>query len=149
MVLVWFHRTGELADGSRLPVMSLKFKDYSFAKQPAENRAAAGGGGAGGFPEMAGGSGRLHPYIALSLAFKVKIATYTVQIKVMPLKELLDPQGKAIAGDFKTSVSAGSMMCDVGKNITLQIDADSTDQAKKIAEEASPQAPRQPGDGVF
>ena len=24
--------------------------------------------------------------------------TYTVQIKVMPLKELLDPQGKAVMG---------------------------------------------------
>ena len=26
---------------------------------------------------------------------------YTVQIKVMPLKELLDPQGKAVMGDCK------------------------------------------------
>ena len=26
---------------------------------------------------------------------------YTVQIKVMPLKELLDPQGKAVMGGLK------------------------------------------------
>ena len=27
--------------------------------------------------------------------------TYTVQIKVMPLKELLDPQGKAVMGGLE------------------------------------------------
>jgi phosphoribosylformylglycinamidine synthase len=26
---------------------------------------------------------------------------YTVQVKVMPLKELLDPQGKAVLGDYQ------------------------------------------------
>lgn len=63
--------------------------------------------------------------------------TYTVQIKVMPLKELLDPQGKAIAGGLQNLGLSGINDVRVGKNITLQIDADSTDQAKKIAEEAS------------
>jgi len=29
---------------------------------------------------------------------------YTVQIKVMPLKELLDPQGKAVMGGLKKPV---------------------------------------------
>jgi phosphoribosylformylglycinamidine synthase subunit PurS len=63
--------------------------------------------------------------------------TYTVQIKVMPLKELLDPQGKAVMSGLK---NLGLNKVDdvrVGKNITLQIDADSADQAKTIAEEAS------------
>ena len=27
--------------------------------------------------------------------------TYTVQVKVMPLKELLDPQGKAVMGGLQ------------------------------------------------
>jgi phosphoribosylformylglycinamidine synthase subunit PurS len=63
--------------------------------------------------------------------------TYTVQIKVMPLKELLDPQGKAVMSGLK---NLGLNKVDdvrVGKNITLQIDADNPDQAKTIAEEAS------------
>jgi phosphoribosylformylglycinamidine synthase len=63
--------------------------------------------------------------------------TYTVQIKVMPLKELLDPQGKAIAGGLQNLGLNGIEDVRVGKNITLQINADSSGQAKQIAEEAS------------
>jgi phosphoribosylformylglycinamidine synthase len=63
--------------------------------------------------------------------------TYTVQIKVMPLKELLDPQGKAIAGGLQNLGLNGVEDVRVGKNITLQINADSSRQAKQIAEEAS------------
>jgi phosphoribosylformylglycinamidine synthase len=63
--------------------------------------------------------------------------TYTVQIKVMPLKELLDPQGKAIAGGLQNLGLNNIEDVRVGKNITLQINAASTDEAKKIAEEAT------------
>jgi phosphoribosylformylglycinamidine synthase PurS subunit len=63
--------------------------------------------------------------------------TYTVQIKVMPLKELLDPQGKAIAGGLQNLGLSGIEDVRVGKNITLQINADSSNQAKQIAEEAT------------
>lgn len=63
--------------------------------------------------------------------------TYTVQIKVMPLKELLDPQGKAIAGGLQNLGLNNVEDVRVGKNISLQINADSPDQAKQIAEEAS------------
>ena len=62
---------------------------------------------------------------------------FTVQIKVMPLKELLDPQGKAIMGGLKNLGLNGIEDVRIGKNVSLQIDADSADQAKKIAEEAS------------
>jgi phosphoribosylformylglycinamidine synthase PurS subunit len=62
---------------------------------------------------------------------------FTVQIKVMPLKELLDPQGKAVMGGLKNLGLNGIEDVRVGKNVTLQIDAGSEDQAKKIAEEAS------------
>ena len=62
--------------------------------------------------------------------------TYTVQVKVMPLKDLLDPQGKAVMGGLQ---SLGINVDDVriGKNITLQINADTADGAKAIAEEAT------------
>ena len=63
--------------------------------------------------------------------------TFTVEIKVMPLKELLDPQGKAVMGGLQ-NLGLGSVAdVRIGKNITLQIDASSPDQAKQIAEEAS------------
>jgi phosphoribosylformylglycinamidine synthase subunit PurS len=63
--------------------------------------------------------------------------TYTVEIKVMPLKELLDPQGKAVMGGLQNLGLSGVEDVRIGKNITLQIDAGSPDQAKQIAEEAS------------
>ncbi len=62
---------------------------------------------------------------------------YTVQIKVMPLKELLDPQGKAVMGGLKNLGITGVEDVRVGKNITIQLNADSQEQAQKMAEEAS------------
>ncbi len=63
--------------------------------------------------------------------------TYTVQIKVMPLKELLDPQGKAVMGGLQNLGLSGVEDVRVGKNITLQVNAGSPEQAKQLAEEAS------------
>lgn len=63
--------------------------------------------------------------------------TFTVQIKIMPLKELLDPQGKAVMGGLQNLGLAGVDDVRVGKNITLQVTADSAEKAKQIAEEAS------------
>lgn len=62
---------------------------------------------------------------------------YTVQIKVMPLKELLDPQGKAVMSGLQNLGLEGVEDVRIGKNITLQVNTDSAEQAKKIAEEAS------------
>jgi len=64
--------------------------------------------------------------------------TYTVQVKVMPLKELLDPQGKAVMGGLQNLGLAKNIQdVRIGKNITLQVEANTPDQAKAIAEEAS------------
>ncbi len=62
---------------------------------------------------------------------------YTVQIKVMPLKELLDPQGKAVMGGLGNLGLSGVEDVRVGKNIALRVNADSVEKAKAIAEEAS------------
>ena len=62
---------------------------------------------------------------------------YTVQIKVMPLKELLDPQGKAVMSGLQNLGLSGVEDVRIGKNITLQVKAESTDKAQAIAEEAS------------
>ncbi|MDX1955779.1 MAG: phosphoribosylformylglycinamidine synthase subunit PurS [Chitinophagaceae bacterium] len=63
--------------------------------------------------------------------------TYTVQIKVMPLKDLLDPQGKAVLGGLENLGLKGVEDVRVGKNITLQVNAATADEAKQMAEEAS------------
>jgi phosphoribosylformylglycinamidine synthase len=63
--------------------------------------------------------------------------TYSVQIKVMPLKELLDPQGKAVMGGLQNLGLDNVNDVRIGKNINLLIEADSADHAKQIAEEAS------------
>ncbi len=55
----------------------------------------------------------------------------------MPLKELLDPQGKAVMGGLANLGLAGVDDVRVGKHITLQVNADSPENAKAIAEEAS------------
>ncbi len=62
---------------------------------------------------------------------------FTVQVKVMPLKELLDPQGKAVMSGLGNLGLGKIHEVRIGKNITLHIDAVSADEAKEIAEEAS------------
>ena len=62
---------------------------------------------------------------------------YTVQIKVMPLKELLDPQGKAVLGGLNNLGMNAIEDVRIGKHINLQVEAGSVDEAKSIAEEAS------------
>ena len=63
--------------------------------------------------------------------------TYTVQVKVMPLKELLDPQGKAVMGGLENLGISTISDVRIGKNITLQVEAGTPVEAKQIAEEAS------------
>lgn len=63
--------------------------------------------------------------------------TYNIQIKVMPLKELLDPQGKAVLGGLLNLGLKSIEDVRVGKHITLQIEAETEEAAKAIAKEAS------------
>lgn len=62
---------------------------------------------------------------------------FSVQVKVMPLKELLDPQGKAVMGGLQNLGLKNVNEVRIGKNISLQVEADSSEQAKQIAEDAS------------
>ncbi|GAB4094437.1 phosphoribosylformylglycinamidine synthase subunit PurS [Flaviaesturariibacter terrae] len=63
--------------------------------------------------------------------------TYTIQVNVMPLKDLLDPQGKAVLNGLSNLGLKGVGDVRIGKRITLQIDADSEEAARAIADEAS------------
>ncbi len=63
--------------------------------------------------------------------------TYTVSINVMPLKELLDPQGKQVLGGLNNLGMSSVEDVRIGKHITLQVDAGSPEEARAVAEEAS------------
>jgi phosphoribosylformylglycinamidine synthase len=62
---------------------------------------------------------------------------FLAEIKIMPLKELLDPQGKAVMGGLANLGIKNVDDVRIGKHIQLRIEADSAEQAKDIAEEAS------------
>jgi len=63
--------------------------------------------------------------------------TYHVDVNVMPLKDLLDPQGKAVLGGL-ASLSLGAVTdVRIGKHISLTVEAGSAEEARSIAEEAS------------
>ncbi len=62
--------------------------------------------------------------------------TYHVQIKIMPLKDLLDPQGKAVLGGLHNLSLQGVRDVRVGKHITLDVEATDEVQAKQIADDA-------------
>ncbi|MEO6405181.1 MAG: phosphoribosylformylglycinamidine synthase subunit PurS [Ferruginibacter sp.] len=62
---------------------------------------------------------------------------YKALVTVMPLKELLDPQGKAVLNGLENLGLKGVQDVRVGKSISLQIEALSEADAKNIAEEAA------------
>jgi phosphoribosylformylglycinamidine synthase subunit PurS len=61
---------------------------------------------------------------------------YTIQIKIMPLKDLLDPQGKAIQDGLKNLGISQVQDVRTGKHIMLKVDAASEAEARAMAEEA-------------
>lgn len=62
--------------------------------------------------------------------------TFTAHITVMPLKELLDPQGKAVTGSLHNLGLSGVHDVRIGKHITLQLEAADEAAAKSIAQDA-------------
>lgn len=64
------------------------------------------------------------------------MAEYNVQIKVMLLKDLLDPQGKAVQGSMHSLGLDNVKDVRVGRHITLNVQADSEQQARDVSEDA-------------
>jgi phosphoribosylformylglycinamidine synthase PurS subunit len=62
---------------------------------------------------------------------------FSVEVKVMPLKELLDPQGKAVSDGLKNLGLKNINDVRIGKHINLQIEAATKEEAFAIAEDAS------------
>jgi phosphoribosylformylglycinamidine synthase PurS subunit len=57
--------------------------------------------------------------------------TFHAEIDVMPKKEILDPQGKAVTGSMKNLGLAEIQNIRIGKHITLQIEAESEEVANQ------------------
>ena len=62
---------------------------------------------------------------------------FNASIKIMPLDGLLDPQGKAVMGGLNNLQIIGIKDVRIGKQINLQIDADTKEAAEKIATRAA------------
>lgn len=61
---------------------------------------------------------------------------FEVEIKVMPLKELLDPQGKAVEQSL-SSLGFNASQVRIGKHISLKIEASTKEEASLLAEDAA------------
>ncbi|HAE13418.1 MAG: phosphoribosylformylglycinamidine synthase subunit PurS [Chitinophagales bacterium] len=61
---------------------------------------------------------------------------YRAEIDIMPLKELLDPKGKAVANNMKSLQLAAVKDVRIGKHITLEIQAGSEEEARTMTETA-------------
>ena len=62
--------------------------------------------------------------------------TYTAEINVMPLKELLDPQGKAVHHGLNNLGLKEVNDVRIGKRIQLKMEAKSKEEAEEIAKTA-------------
>ncbi len=61
---------------------------------------------------------------------------FTAHVTIMPLKELLDPQGKAVNESLHKLSLEQIQQVRIGKHITLTIDAIDRDTAYDIADQA-------------
>jgi len=61
---------------------------------------------------------------------------YTAHINVMPLKELLDPQGKAVNSSLHNLRLTQLHDVRIGKHISLNIEAPNREEAENITREA-------------
>lgn len=61
---------------------------------------------------------------------------FRAEIDIMPLKALLDPQGKAVTSSLKNLNLSEIDNVRIGKHVTLEIDADSEETAKSKVGEA-------------
>lgn len=61
---------------------------------------------------------------------------YLAEIDILPLKELLDPQGKAVENGLAKMGMGAIQEVRIGKHITLKVEASSEEEAKKMVDEA-------------
>jgi len=61
---------------------------------------------------------------------------YRAEINVMPKKELLDPQGKAVSSSMKNLGLSEIGNVRIGKHISLEVEAETVSVAKEKVEKA-------------
>ena len=61
---------------------------------------------------------------------------FQAEIDVMPKKEILDPQGKAVTGSMKNLDLSEIQNIRIGKHITLELDAENEETAFDKVEQA-------------
>jgi len=61
---------------------------------------------------------------------------FNAEIDIMPLDNLLDPQGKVVSASMKNLGLPNVTNVRIGKHITLQVEAESKEAAEKQVEEA-------------
>jgi phosphoribosylformylglycinamidine synthase PurS subunit len=61
---------------------------------------------------------------------------FLAEIDVMPKKEILDPQGKAVTGSMKNLGLAEIQNVRIGKHITLEIEAETEEIASQKVDQA-------------
>jgi len=61
---------------------------------------------------------------------------FQAEINIMPLKELLDPQGKAVESSFANLQLDGLSNVRIGKHISIKVEADNEQIAKEKIETA-------------
>lgn len=63
--------------------------------------------------------------------------TFTAHLNIMPLPELLDPQGKAVHESLHNLGLSPITNVRIGKHITLTIEAENPEQAHAVADESA------------
>ena len=61
---------------------------------------------------------------------------FVAEINVMPLKALLDPQGKAVTNNMANVGITEISNVRIGKHMTLEVEADSKEKAMEIVNDA-------------
>ena len=61
---------------------------------------------------------------------------FTAEINIMPLKALLDPQGKAVTSSMKNLGLAEIQNVRIGKHISLEVEADTKEAANAKVDQA-------------
>ena len=61
---------------------------------------------------------------------------FVAEINVMPLKEILDPQGKAVTGSMKNLGLSEIHNVRIGKHITLEVEAGNENEAREKVDQA-------------
>ncbi len=61
---------------------------------------------------------------------------FIAEINIMPLKALLDPQGKAVSNSMKNLGFTQVSNVRIGKHITMEIESDSKEEAMEQVNEA-------------